>query len=209
MTVDGRPKRAAVAELRREAGLHHGARADWSLPRGGQLRGLAAPASRRSRSYSCSQRCRVLAERRHTDGWWVCRAARNVSTLASSTGATCPRPSAAIRASTAARPLTISATTTKGMTAPTSAQQLLRAGRVDEIRVHVVPVLFGAGTACLRRRRGHIRLEMTGVVEGDTATHLTYTVRRDALVVSRSGRCRSSRGCPRDRARCSRAPCRP
>lgn len=60
---------------------------------------------------------------------------------------------------------------------PNIAQQLLRAGRVDEIRVHVVPVLFGAGTRLFEDgNAGHIQLEISGVVEGEKATHLSYAV---------------------------------
>jgi dihydrofolate reductase len=60
---------------------------------------------------------------------------------------------------------------------PNIAQQLLRAGRVDEIRVHVVPVLFGAGTRLFEDGdAGQIQLEITGVVEGEKATHLSYAV---------------------------------
>ncbi len=56
-------------------------------------------------------------------------------------------------------------------------QQLLRAGRVDEIHVHLVPVLFGAGTRLFENLGDdHIRLEITQVVEGSNATHLRYAV---------------------------------
>jgi dihydrofolate reductase len=56
-------------------------------------------------------------------------------------------------------------------------QQLLRAGRVDELHVHLVPVLFGAGTRLFENLGDdHIQLEITRVVEGSTATHLRYRV---------------------------------
>jgi dihydrofolate reductase len=56
-------------------------------------------------------------------------------------------------------------------------QQLLRAGRVDEIHVHLVPVLFGAGTRLFEHLGDdHIQLEVTQVIEGSTATHLRYRV---------------------------------
>jgi len=56
-------------------------------------------------------------------------------------------------------------------------QQLLRAGRIDEIQVHLVPVLFGAGTRLLEDLGGtHVQLEIIGVVEGSKATHLRYAV---------------------------------
>lgn len=56
-------------------------------------------------------------------------------------------------------------------------QQLLRAGRIDEIQVHLVPVLFGAGTRLFEDLGGtHVQLEIIRVVEGSTATHLRYAV---------------------------------
>jgi dihydrofolate reductase len=56
-------------------------------------------------------------------------------------------------------------------------QQLLRAGRVDEIHVHLVPVLFGAGTRLFEDLGGtHVQLEIIGVGEGSKATHLRYAV---------------------------------
>ena len=56
-------------------------------------------------------------------------------------------------------------------------QQLLRAGRIDEIHVHLVPVLFGAGTR-LSEDLGdnHVQLAIIGVSEGSKATHLRYAV---------------------------------
>ncbi len=58
-------------------------------------------------------------------------------------------------------------------------QQLLRAGKVDEIHVHLVPVLFGAGTRLFENPGDdHIRLEITQVVEASNATHLRYAVVR-------------------------------
>jgi dihydrofolate reductase len=56
-------------------------------------------------------------------------------------------------------------------------QQLLRAGRIDQIHVHLVPVLFGAGTRLLEDLGGpHVQLEIIRVVEGSKATHLRYAV---------------------------------
>jgi len=56
-------------------------------------------------------------------------------------------------------------------------KQLLRAGRIDEIHVHLVPVLFGAGTRLFEDLGGtHVQLEIIGVGEGPKATHLRYAV---------------------------------
>jgi len=56
-------------------------------------------------------------------------------------------------------------------------QQLLRAGRIDQIHVHLVPVLFGAGTRLFEDLGGtHVQLEIIGVGQGLKATHLRYAV---------------------------------
>jgi hypothetical protein len=55
-------------------------------------------------------------------------------------------------------------------------RDLLRAGRVDEIRVHLVPVLPGVGAGLFEDVGGHIRLEATGVIETAAATHVRYRV---------------------------------
>jgi len=55
--------------------------------------------------------------------------------------------------------------------------QLLRAGRVDEIRIHLVPALFGAGTRLIDDLGGrHIRLQRIGASESAMASHLRYAV---------------------------------
>ena len=59
-------------------------------------------------------------------------------------------------------------------------RQLLDAGVIDEISIHVVPVLFGSGTPLFGEGVGeHVTLELTGVSETDYATHLRYRVVRD------------------------------
>src|SRR5262249_15631847 len=56
-------------------------------------------------------------------------------------------------------------------------QQLLRAGRIDEIHVHVVPVLLGAGTRLLEALGDtNGQLERMGVTEGSKAPPLRYAV---------------------------------
>ena len=58
-------------------------------------------------------------------------------------------------------------------------QQFIAAGLVDELRVHVVPVLFGAG-ARLFDLTGldQIELELTRCVTTPNATHLRYAIPR-------------------------------
>ncbi|RIQ21603.1 dihydrofolate reductase family protein [Jiangella rhizosphaerae] len=59
------------------------------------------------------------------------------------------------------------------------ARQYLAAGLVDEISLHVVPVLFGDGTPLFDRTgTGHVALETVSVVRTDAATHLLYRVLR-------------------------------
>ena len=58
-------------------------------------------------------------------------------------------------------------------------RQLLDAGVIDEISIHVVPVLFGSGTPLFGTGVGeHITLELIGVSETEFATHLRYRVVR-------------------------------
>jgi dihydrofolate reductase len=57
-------------------------------------------------------------------------------------------------------------------------RQYLAAGLVDEISVHLVPVLFGSGTRMFENPgRGHVELETAGVIETPAATHLRYRVK--------------------------------
>ena len=63
------------------------------------------------------------------------------------------------------------------MGGPTAARQAVRAGLVDEIRLHLVPVLFGAGTRLFDDLgTKHIELEPTEVVASPAATHLRFRV---------------------------------
>lgn len=62
-----------------------------------------------------------------------------------------------------------------------TASAFLRAGLVDVLRVHVAPVVLGAGTPLFPRpQNGHseprVRLELTGSVATPAAQHLTYRV---------------------------------
>ncbi|MCR6484434.1 dihydrofolate reductase family protein [Amycolatopsis sp. OK19-0408] len=61
----------------------------------------------------------------------------------------------------------------------TTLRQYLLAGLVDELRLHVVPLLFGAGVRLFDAEVGaHVRLERTAVAETPNATHLTFRVLR-------------------------------
>jgi len=57
------------------------------------------------------------------------------------------------------------------------AQQFISLGLVDEIFIHLVPVLFGSGTRLIDDLRGeHVQLETTEVIETKEAIHLRFRV---------------------------------
>ena len=59
------------------------------------------------------------------------------------------------------------------------ADQALRLGLVDELNLHVEPVLLGGGTRLFAELGGtEIRLERVGLIEGKETTHLRFRVRR-------------------------------
>jgi dihydrofolate reductase len=57
-----------------------------------------------------------------------------------------------------------------------AAQQVLRAGLLDEMQIHLAPVLLGGGTR-LFHGVADLELEGTGVLGSPAATHLRYRVR--------------------------------
>ena len=58
-------------------------------------------------------------------------------------------------------------------------RQYLRAGLVDELSLHVVPVLFGSGTRMFEDTVSeHVDLELIELVTTDAATHLRLRVKR-------------------------------
>ena len=59
-----------------------------------------------------------------------------------------------------------------------TAPMLLQAGALDEIQIHVVPVLFGDGRRLLDHLGEHVELELIRVLEGEGVTHLRYRVIR-------------------------------
>lgn len=58
------------------------------------------------------------------------------------------------------------------------AQQFLNAGLLDELQLHVAPVLLGGGLSLFGSAGSPVRLERVRVVPSAHATHLTYRVVR-------------------------------
>ena len=56
-------------------------------------------------------------------------------------------------------------------------QQALRAGRVDELLLHVVPIVLGGGERLLDDV-GDLRLELVETIASPAVTHVRYAVRR-------------------------------
>jgi dihydrofolate reductase len=56
-------------------------------------------------------------------------------------------------------------------------RQYIAAGLVDELQIHLVPVLFGSGTRMFEHLGGeHIQLEPTEVIETPAAAHLRFRI---------------------------------
>jgi dihydrofolate reductase len=65
------------------------------------------------------------------------------------------------------------------MGGPDIGRQFIEGGLVDEIGIHLVPVLFGSGTRMFEHLGGeHVQLETTGVIETPAAIHLRFRVVR-------------------------------
>ncbi|HEX6583835.1 MAG TPA: dihydrofolate reductase family protein, partial [Thermoleophilaceae bacterium] len=63
-----------------------------------------------------------------------------------------------------------------------TAQLALAADVLDELEIHLIPVLFGQGRRLFDHlAREHIELERTRVLQGDGVTHLHYRVRAERV----------------------------
>ena len=59
-----------------------------------------------------------------------------------------------------------------------TAQKALEAGVLDELQIHQIPVLFGAGRRMFELLPSRIELEIVRVIDTPAATHIRYRVRR-------------------------------
>jgi dihydrofolate reductase len=57
-----------------------------------------------------------------------------------------------------------------------TAQQFLQAGLLDEIQLHLVPVILGDGIRLLEQLGSDIKLERSRVIAAPLATHLQYRI---------------------------------
>jgi riboflavin biosynthesis pyrimidine reductase len=60
-------------------------------------------------------------------------------------------------------------------------RQFLNAGLIDEIRLHVAPILLGGGTPLFTGVRSDLRLVPSQATNSPLATHLTYQVDASAV----------------------------
>jgi dihydrofolate reductase len=58
------------------------------------------------------------------------------------------------------------------------AQQLLKAGRLDELQIHLAPIVLGEGIRLFEEGAGPTGLELTRLVDAPGITHLRFRVKR-------------------------------
>jgi dihydrofolate reductase len=59
-----------------------------------------------------------------------------------------------------------------------TAQKALEAGVLDELQIHLIPVLFGRGRRMFEILPSRVELEIVRVIDTPEATHIRYRVRR-------------------------------
>jgi dihydrofolate reductase len=63
-----------------------------------------------------------------------------------------------------------------GVHGASAAQQCLAAGLMDEIQIHLAPVLLGSGTRLFEHLGGQFQLEPAMIIDTPNATHLRFRV---------------------------------
>jgi dihydrofolate reductase len=58
-----------------------------------------------------------------------------------------------------------------------TAQRALEAGVLDEVQIHLIPVLFGGGRRLFETLPSRVELEIVRVIDTPQATHIRYRVR--------------------------------
>jgi dihydrofolate reductase len=58
-----------------------------------------------------------------------------------------------------------------------TAQRALEAGVLDELQIHLIPVLFGGGRRLFELLSSRIELEIVRVIDTPEATHIRYRIR--------------------------------
>ena len=59
-----------------------------------------------------------------------------------------------------------------------TAQRALEAGVLDEVQIHLIPVLFGRGRRQFEVLPQRVELEIIRVIDTPEATHIRYRLRR-------------------------------
>jgi dihydrofolate reductase len=59
-----------------------------------------------------------------------------------------------------------------------TAQRAIEAGVLDEVQIHLIPVLLGGGRRLFSVLPSHVELEIVRVIDTPAATHIRYRVRR-------------------------------
>lgn len=59
-----------------------------------------------------------------------------------------------------------------------TAQRALAAGVLDELQIHLIPVLFGGGGRLFDVLPSRVELDIVRVIDTPDATHIPYRVRR-------------------------------
>jgi len=59
-----------------------------------------------------------------------------------------------------------------------TAQRAVEAGVLDEVQIHLVPVLLGAGRRLFDGPSSRVEMQVVRVIDTSEATHIRYRIRR-------------------------------